>query len=386
MRIDSGIASKSFPRSSGGSEHFITVEVPPGLGLGDQLAALQERYAEAQRALVLAPESAVFRRIFVSDVMNQAGPVRDSALFGEPADSPVAVSLVRQPPMHGAKLALLAYHIDTATPLAKRRLAPKHLVVEKNGLAHLWSTRLCAGAHGSPASPVRQTHEVFDDLIDALAREGGTLRDHCVRTWIYLRDVDVFYQGMVEGRTERFERHGLTRDTHYIASTGIEGACAHRYDLVAMDAYSILGLKPKQVSYLNDFDQLCATKDYNVTFERGTRIAYADRAHHFISGTASIDKTGQVLHRGDVVRQLERALDNVDALLSAGSARLDDLMHITVYLRDPTDVSRVGGYLAERLAGLPTLIVEGAVCRPEWLIEVEGIAITGNDAPGLPAF
>ena len=117
-----------------------------------------------------------------------------------------------------------------------------------------------------------------------------------MRTWIYVKDVDVFYQEMVAARTALFEQHGLTRDTHYIASTGIEGACAHRYDMVLMDAYSILGLQPGQVSYLNDFDLLCATKDYNVTFERGTRIAYADRAHHFISGTASIDTAGKVVH------------------------------------------------------------------------------------------
>ena len=76
---------------------------------------------------------------------------------------------------------------------------------------------------------------------------------------------------MVEARTELFARHGLTRETHYLASTGIEGSCSHRYDTVLMDAYSILGLAPQQVSYLNDFDRLCATKDYNVTFERGTR-------------------------------------------------------------------------------------------------------------------
>ena len=65
---------------------------------------------------------------------------------------------------------------------------------------------------------------------------------------------------------------------------GIEGACAHRYDVVAMDAYSNVDVEPKQVSYLNDFDRLCATKDYNVTFERAARVAYADRAHIFISG------------------------------------------------------------------------------------------------------
>ena len=142
-----------------------------------------------------------------------------------------------------------------------------------------------------------------------------------MRTWIYVKDVDFFYQDLVTARTALFEQHGLTRDTHYIASTGIEGACSHRYDTVLMDAYSILGLKPEQVSYLNDFDRLCATKDYDVTFERGTRIAYSDRAHHFISGTASIDATGVVVHPGDVRRQLERTVLNVDSLLRSGGAR-----------------------------------------------------------------
>jgi enamine deaminase RidA (YjgF/YER057c/UK114 family) len=386
MDIDGGIASRSFRGSTGGSEHFIVVEVPFAFDFAAQLATLQERYVEAQRALGIAPECAVFRRIFVSDVMNQAGPVRASALFAAPAESPPAVSLVQQTPMAGTKLALFAYHIESATPLAKRLLSPKHLIVSKNGLGHLWSTRLCAGAHGGPASAGEQTRAVFAELIGALAVAGGTLHDHCVRTWLYLKDVDVFYQGMVDSRTALFAREGLARDTHYIASTGIEGACAHRYDLVAMDAYSIIGLQPEQVSYLNDFDRLCATKEYNVTFERGTRVAYADRAHHFISGTASIDKAGRVLHAGDVLRQLDRALGNVEALLHSGGARFADMMHLTVYLRDPTDFPRVDGYLTERLPELPRLIVQGAVCRPEWLIEVEGVAITDNDAPELPGF
>ncbi|MFX5752317.1 hypothetical protein ABTE32_23135, partial [Acinetobacter baumannii] len=66
----------------------------------------------------------------------------------------------------------------------------------------------------------------------------------------------------------------MTGDTHYIASTGIEGGCSHRFDVVLMDAYSVLDLEQGQISYLNDFDRLCATKDYKVTFERGTRVAY----------------------------------------------------------------------------------------------------------------
>ena len=53
-----------------------------------------------------------------------------------------------------------------------------------------------------------------------------------------MKDVDIFYRGMVDSRRALFDEHGLTGATHFIASTGIEGACAHRYDVVAMDAYS----------------------------------------------------------------------------------------------------------------------------------------------------
>lgn len=227
---------------------------------------------------------------------------------------------------------------------------------------------------------------MFSDLIGTLSANGAMLAENCVRTWIYVKDVDVFYQDMVAARTELFARHGLTRETHYLASTGIEGACAHRYDVVLMDAYSILGLRPEQVSYLNDHTRLCATSDYNVTFERGTRIGYADRAHHFISGTASIDAAGLVVHPGDVVRQLDRALGNVESLLRSGGATLDDLTHLIVYLRDPADHARVAAALGGRFADLPTLILRGAVCRPDWLVEVEGIAATAQHAPSLPAF
>ncbi len=385
MVVESGITSKSFQTGEGGAEHYISVTAPGNLNIKDQIVLVQKRYAEAIKALGLTPATAIFRRVYLSDVINQAALVRESALVVEPAASPVAVSIVQQPPLPSSKIALLAYHVE-AVDIKKHRLSPKHMIVEKNGLRHLWSTRLCAGNYGASASVETQTWEIFGDLINTLSHKGANLRDHCVRTWIYIKDVDVFYQGMVDSRGRLFSQHGMTKDTHYIASTGIEGACPHRFDLVLMDAYSILDLAPEQVSYLDDFDKLCATKDYNVHFERGTRIAYADRSHQFISGTASIDNTGQVVHPGDVLKQLERALSNVKALLLSGAAGLDDMMHLIVYLRDPSDVGRVDDYLANRFPLLPIITVQGAVCRPEWLVEIEGIAISANDEPDLPSF
>ena len=375
-----------FAGANGCTEHSITIEASPELSLPRQIDSIEQRYAEALQSLSLPPDSAIFRRIYLSDAANQAALLRTSPLFAEPMDSPVAVAMVQQPPLPDAKLALFAYHLESPDPISKKQLSPEHLLVEKNGLGHLWSTRMCAGRADAPTSTAEQTTELFDRLVTTLADNRASLADNCVRTWLYVKDVDYFYQEMVAARTALFARHGLDRDTHYIASTGIEGSCSHRYDTVLMDAYSILGLCPEQISYLNDFERLCATKDYNVTFERGTRIGYADRAHHFISGTASIDTAGAVVHPGDVVGQLAHTLDNIDALLRSGGGSIDDMTHFLVYLRDPSDFAAIDARLRERFAHIPRLVLRGAVCRPEWLIEIEGIAITAQHQPQLPNF
>ena len=348
----SAFTTRSFAGRTGGAEHYITVEPADDGDFASQLESVTRRYADAARARGLSPESAIFRRILVSDVLNQAEAVNASPLVDDPAAGPVAVSLVQQPPLPGHKIALLAYHVDGDASIAKRLLSPQHMVVEKAGRRHLWSTGLRSCRTEPGVSSFDETTVVFRQLTEALVGQGGTLAADCVRTWLFVKGVDVFYQDVVDSRIAFFDRHGLTRDSHYIASTGIEGAGGQRYEVVTMDAYSVLGLLPEQISYLNDFDLMCATHDYNVTFERGTRVAYADRAHHFISGTASIDHRGEVVHRGQVLRQLGRALENVEGLLRSGGATLADMMHLTVYLRE-LDRFRPGARLPARALRRP---------------------------------
>ena len=374
--------ARNFHRVGGTRETYLSVDADPRGDFTQQLRSVIDRYAEAQAAEGLDPTTAVFRRFFLSDALNQARPVRESALSNEF----VAASIVQQRPLAGGKIALLAYHVDDPDGLKRRRLSPRHLLIEKQGKRHLWSTRLCASDADRSLSPEYQTSVVFDDLKRALAAQGANLRDHCVRTWIYFKDVDIFYHGLVERRRELFHALGLTNETHFIASTGIEGGGAHRYDVLSMDAYSLPDVEARQITYLNDFDRLCATKDYNVTFERATRVAYADRSHIFVSGTASIDSSGEVVHVGDVARQLGRALENVAALLKDGGATLADMAHWIVYLRDPADLAKVEGRLKEQFKDAPMAIVQGAVCRPEWLVEVEGVAIVANNQSDLPQF
>jgi enamine deaminase RidA (YjgF/YER057c/UK114 family) len=386
MTTLNGISIKKFSGANGGTEYFFIIEAPVTGDFNSQLQALENRYAEALQSVELMPDSAIFRRIFVSDVLNQAPTVERSSLVQETPQHPVAVSIIEQQPLRGEKIALFAYHVTTPSSCIKHRLSPHHLLVKFGGQHHLWSTHLHDNSEESRLSAETQTHGIFDNLIDVLATKQATLLDNCLRTWIYLKDVDVFYHGMVKARNDLFARHHLTKDSHYIASTGIEGACASPNSLVTMDAYSVLDLVPKQVSHLNDFNKLCLAHDYEVAFERATRVDYADRSHYFISGTASIDNAGNVVHLMDVIAQLDRALENVEALLHAGDANLTDMMYLFVYLRDATDYPAVSAHLSKRLPNLPTLIVHGPVCRPEWLIEIEGVATTTQTRADMPLF
>jgi enamine deaminase RidA (YjgF/YER057c/UK114 family) len=227
---------------------------------------------------------------------------------------------------------------------------------------------------GSGSSAV-QTMDLLHQLEGVVASHGGTIPDNLLRTWFFVRDIDSNYQGLVEARRDLFERWGLTAATHYVASTGIAGEMQRCEEVVVLDALLELGLDPAQIQFMSAPTHLCPTQRYGVTFERGTKTTYGDRTHCFISGTASIDTEGNIVHQGDLDRQLERTIENIEALLSQQGAHLCDLKQAVVYLRDPSDGERARGILATLLpTGLPHIVVEGRVCRPGWLVEIEGVA------------
>ena len=95
----------------------------------------------------------------------------------------------------------------------------------------------------------------------------------------------------------------------------------------------------------------------------------------FISGTASINNKGEVVHVGNIVKQAERMWENVGVLLEEGGASFDDVMQIIVYLRDICDYQTVKEMFDRRFPDIPKVITLAPVCRPTWLIEMECIAV-----------
>ncbi len=349
-----------------------------------QLKWLNEAYNATLESIGCDTRSAVFRRLFCSDPANQS-----NELFANPLgqtnykNHSCAVSIVGQAPAPPAKVALLAYHVhDPAKPLMKSHSGPT-LTLRRGRLTHHWTMGISSPTQ---ADSCQQSRSILSDYECYLQVNGMSLADNTIRTWFFLRDIDVNYDGMVHARRVFFNEHGLNEDTHYIASTGIGGLNVNQHALVTMDAWAVAGVDPKQVRYLKASDCLSATHVYGVTFERGTVVAYRDREHIIISGTASIDQHGHIMHPGNIHHQLDQTVNNIRALLDEAGATTSDVAYWIVYLRDISEFTTLNDRLYELLGDAPLILVQAPVCRPGWLIEVECLAITPNHNPDLPCF
>lgn len=326
----------------------------------DQLHRLNLTLQEFMAQPETSDAKMVFIRYFLSDATNQAPLIANT--------HDCTVSFIQQPPLDGSKVALWIY-LQKGTDVSSMNGST---VVSHNGYRHIWTMGL---TNTSVDTSYMQTWKTMLSYIDTLKLFGATLKDNCIRTWFYVRDVDTQYGGLVKSRRECFMEQGLTADTHYIASTGIGGTPADPKAIIQMGCYAITGFEAEQQRYLYALTHLNKTEEYGVTFERATLMQYGDRDHIYISGTASINNKGEVVHVGDVRKQTYRMWENVEKLLEEGGMAFDDIMQIIVYLRDGADYKLVQKLFEEKFPDKPCVITLAPVCRPTWLIEMECIAV-----------
>ena len=105
-----------------------------------------------------------------------------------------------------------------------------------------------------------------------------------------------------------------------------------------------------------------------------------------ISGTASINNKGEVMYPGDIEKQTLRMWENVETLLNEASCTFDDVMQIIVYLRDISDCQIVKSLFDRKFPQIPWIITLAPVCRPQWLIEMECVAVKCENNPQFKNF
>ncbi|MEP4033725.1 RidA family protein [Roseibium polysiphoniae] len=103
----------------------------------------------------------------------------------------------------------------------------------------------------------------------------------------------------------------------------------------------------------------------------------------FVRGQIGQDlDTSENVAVGDVAGQTEQAMTNIKMLVEEAGGKLEHITKITIYLVDPRyreDVYRVVGKWLKGVFPVSTGIVVSALARPEWLVEVDVIAVIPDD-------
>ncbi len=363
-----------------GDETYITLEVEKSNDAGEDFKSLLNQYSQCLARHGLSHDTEVYIRFYLNEISSEASALR---LCLKERNASTFYSLIGQSPASGGRVSLEAYHIKSDTAALLKEDSGDELLIHHGTYKSLWMRTVSKNS----GSPEQQTKEMFTCLSDKLGLNGSRLKDDVIRTWCYVNDIYENYNGFVNARMEYFASIGMTEETHTIASTGIEASHEDDGRLLSIDSLALPGLDPAQIEYLTALDNMPPTYKYNVTFERGTKITYGDRTHLYISGTASIDKKGNVLYPGDIENQTYRTLENIQSLLLPHGAEISDMKILIVYLRDDIACDKIRKILGEAVPeGLPRVIVQGNVCRRSWLVEMEGIAILKNSAGTFAPF
>jgi enamine deaminase RidA (YjgF/YER057c/UK114 family) len=104
----------------------------------------------------------------------------------------------------------------------------------------------------------------------------------------------------------------------------------------------------------------------------------------FLAGEDSKHPSTQSVQGATVTEQTEFLFQNMRTSLAELGSSLEDVIKITVYLKDPRDrlnyISAAAKYLPQAPPG--TLIMGVQLAQPEMLVEVDAIAILGGTASG----
>ena len=98
----------------------------------------------------------------------------------------------------------------------------------------------------------------------------------------------------------------------------------------------------------------------------------------FLSGQVAYDEKGGPAHRGDFVAQARAVFRAIKAQVEAGGGSLANVVKVNTYLTDirhRADLVPVREEFFGKKTPASTLVAVAALAHPDWLIEVEAIAV-----------
>jgi len=342
-----------------------------------------------------------------------------------------ATTYVAQPLCGGQRLAIEALGICQSTGDVEIERHSESLVITRcKGVAWAYCGHITPNC--AATSVYARSLNAFGRMQEILSRRGFKY-DQVFRTWLYLGDIvgpeknTQRYKELNRARADFYKDMKFIADkvpsniNHivYPASTGIgtscthvseacetqgcrQGACSKSTDKrfkqcpacadIVMSCIAISSQDKDLVLIPLENPGQTAAFDYGTDysprspkFSRAMAVTTKGYALTFISGTASItDSESRFLD--DIEGQTHQTLDNMEALVTQENFKrhgmpghggtLKDLALVRVYIKRQEDYAQARAIVESRLGELPTVYAVADVCRPELLVEMEGIVVT----------
>jgi len=107
-----------------------------------------------------------------------------------------------------------------------------------------------------------------------------------------------------------------------------------------------------------------------------------------VSGQVAQDATGSVMGKGDIRAQTRQVLENIRTVLASAGGTMDDVARVTVYVTDMSGLAQIHEVRAQyfrRPYPASTLVEVRSLVKPEYLIEIDAVAVIPADRVKRPS-
>jgi len=127
-----------------------------------------------------------------------------------------------------------------------------------------------------------------------------------------------------------------------------------------------------------NIEKFCAPGVFEpATYSQGIKVTQAHTIL-FLSGQVAYTPEGGVAYRGDFKAQARGAYEAIKALVEAQGGTMANVIKITTYLTDMhyrVDLAPIREQFFGKKGPASTLIEISALAHPDWMIEIEAIAV-----------
>jgi enamine deaminase RidA (YjgF/YER057c/UK114 family) len=211
-----------------------------------------------------------------------------------------------------------------------------------------------------PGDAEAQADQAAQNLIRVLEAAGASA-DDVVYTCLYITN-----PGYIDAVRSARQKYGLTGCPSTLL---VIPSLATADFLVEIEAIAVVGTEK---TVIRPSDVHSVTGRYEHAIVAGNTV--------YMAGQIALDPDGNLVGPGDAEAQTRQLYANMERVLSASGATFDDVVSMTVYmtnLQHREGHNKVRGELGITTPA-NTSVVISALAQPEFLLEVEAIAVIGD--------